>query len=100
MQNIIRAFGCTPPEVVDADTPFPTHQRMSCGTLSLTRVAQSPSPTLHSQKKGRRGPQRRFREFRAWRAMYCGLRLARSWRNAKVTGSVARQDAGYEFSEV
>ena len=87
MQNIIRAFGRTPPEFVDADTPFPTHQRMSSCTLNLTRVAPSPSPTIHSQKKGRRGSQRRFRELRARRAMYFGLRPARSWRNAKMTGS-------------
>ena len=85
MQNIMRAFGRIPPELVDVDTLFPTHQRMSSYTLSLTRVAQSPSPTLHSQKKGRRGPQRRFRELRARRALYFGLRVARSWRNAKLT---------------
>ena len=83
MQNIIRAFGRTPPEFVDADPPFPTHQRMRSCTLNLTRVAPSPSPTLHSQKKGRRGPHRRFRELRAQRAMYFGLRQARPWRVAQ-----------------
>ena len=48
MQNIIQAFGRTPPELMDADAPFSTHQRMSCGMLNLSRVAPSPSPTLHS----------------------------------------------------
>ena len=67
---------------------------MRSSTLSLTRVALSPSPqpspnpspTFHSPKKGRRGPQRRFRELCARCAMYCGLPLARSWRDAGVMG--------------
>ena len=51
------------------------------------RSIPHPSSTLHRLKKCRRGPQRRFRELRTRRAMYCGLPLTRSWRDAKVTGS-------------
>ena len=51
MQNIIRAFGRTPPELVDADTPFPAHQRMSCGTLS----PRPPSST--ARRKAVEGPR-------------------------------------------
>ena len=45
LQNIIWAFGSTPPQSADADAPFSIHQRMGRGTLNLTRVAPSPSPS-------------------------------------------------------
>ena len=54
------------------------------------RSIPHPSSTLHSPKKCRRWPQRRFREFRELhtrRAMCCGLPLMRSWHDAKVAGS-------------
>ena len=45
LQNVIWAFGSTPPQSADADAPFSIHQRMGRGTLNLTRVAPSPSPS-------------------------------------------------------
>ena len=49
MQNIIWAFGSTPPQSADADASFSIHQRMGRGTLNLTRVAPSPSPSPSPQ---------------------------------------------------
>ena len=51
------------------------------------RSIPHPFSTLRTPKTCRRGPQRRFREFRTWRAMCCGLPLTRSWHDAKVAGS-------------